>query len=91
MMKQSGMQLMAFPMECTYEQNGVFKMELVQQKQFVLEKKMEIGLDFKSEKKDIIGMVKRAFPLAFGNEENNKKVTTKCGWSPLNCMGSRSP
>jgi len=66
------------------EQNGVFKMELVCQKQFVLEKKMEIGLDFKLEKKDIIGMVRRAFPLAFGNVENNKKATAGCGWNLLN-------
>ena len=33
------------------EQNGVFKMELVHQKQFILGKKMEIGLDFKLKKK----------------------------------------
>ena len=66
------------------EQNGVFKMELVCQKQFVLEKKMEIGLDFKLEKKNIIGMVRRAFPLAFGNVENNKKATAGCGWNLLN-------
>ena len=29
-------------------------------------------------------MVRRAFPLAFGNVENNKKATAEHGWNPLN-------
>ena len=39
------------------EQNGIFKNAMKEQKQYILGKKTDIGLDFKIEKTDIIGMV----------------------------------
>jgi len=47
-------------------------------------KKTEIGLDFKIQKTDIIGMVQCSWNKSFNKIENDKTTIAERRWNPLN-------
>jgi len=54
------------------EQNGCFKMALTKAKQELVRKKNDAGLEFVIDKRDIVGLVCKAWKASFSREETNK-------------------
>jgi hypothetical protein len=54
------------------EQNGCFKMALTKAKQELIMKKNDAGLEFVIDKRDIVGLVSKAWKAKFSREETNK-------------------
>jgi hypothetical protein len=67
------------------EQNGAFKIAGEKRKEFVLQEKSQLRLNFKIEKQqDIVGIVHYAWNASFARVETNKKAIANRGWYPTN-------
>ena len=66
------------------EQNGAFKIAGKKRKEFVLQEKSRLRLEFKIEKQDIVGIVHYAWNASFARIETNKKAIANRGWYPAN-------
>jgi hypothetical protein len=64
------------------EQNGCFKMALTKAKQELVTKKNDAGLEFSIDKRDIVGLVRKARKASFSREEMNKRAILNRGWGP---------
>jgi hypothetical protein len=66
------------------EKKGALKITGKKRKEFVLQEKSWLLLDFKIEKQDIVGIVHYAWNASFARVETNKKAIANRGWYPAN-------
>ena len=66
------------------EQNGPFKMVIVQAKMNLVQKKAEAHLPFTIEKLDVILVMHLAWKESFAIVARNKRAIAERGWYPLN-------
>ena len=67
------------------EQNGVFKVELARRKKELFESRLDsLTYDLQLLKTDIIPLVRKAWPMAFGRIRNNLNAISERGWNPYN-------
>eukprot|EP00590_Aulacoseira_subarctica_P006816 CAMPEP_0172416928 /NCGR_PEP_ID=MMETSP1064-20121228/3436_1 /TAXON_ID=202472 /ORGANISM="Aulacoseira subarctica , Strain CCAP 1002/5" /LENGTH=325 /DNA_ID=CAMNT_0013154913 /DNA_START=569 /DNA_END=1542 /DNA_ORIENTATION=+ len=72
------------------EQNGCYKMALIDEKMKLVTQKNDAGLPYSILKTDIIPLVRKAWAVSFARKETNIKAINARGWGPRglnkNCL-----
>ncbi len=66
------------------EQNSAFKITWKKRKEFILQEKSWLPLEFKIEKQNIVGIVHYTWNASFARVETMKKAIASRGWHPEN-------
>ena len=66
------------------QQNGSFKMVMVQAKSNLLRERLDFMVEKSEEKSEVVLLIHHTWKESFATVERNKKVIAERGWAPVN-------